>query len=62
MLNLGEWYHIFGSYDSKTVKAYVDGKLEGEMEGNDAVHKTDGLLLLSEAEMDRTILLVLLTR
>lgn len=42
-LEIGKWYHIFGSYDGKSVKAYVDGKLEGEMPGNDAVHITEGL-------------------
>ena len=42
-LEIGEWYHIFGSYDGKTVKAYVDGKLAGEMPGADAVHITEGL-------------------
>lgn len=42
-LEIGEWYHIFGSYDGKSVKAYVDGKLEGEMPGADAVHITEGL-------------------
>ncbi len=44
-LEIGKWYHIFGSYDGKSVKAYVDGKLEGEMPGNDAVHITEGLPL-----------------
>lgn len=42
-LEIGKWYHIFGSYDGKSVKAYVDGKLEGEMPGNDAIHITEGL-------------------
>lgn len=42
-LEIGKWYHIFGSYDGKSVKAYVDGKLEGEMAGNDVVHITEGL-------------------
>lgn len=42
-LEIGKWYHIFGSYDGKSVKAYVDGKLEGEMPGNDDVHITEGL-------------------
>ena len=44
-LEIGKWYHIFGSYDGKSVKAYVDGKLEDEMPGNDAVHITEGLPL-----------------
>jgi len=43
VLEIGEWYHIFGSYDSKPVKAYVDGKLEGEMAGADAAHVPEGL-------------------
>ena len=42
-LEIGEWYHIFGSYDGKSVKAYVEGKLEGEMPGANAVHITEGL-------------------
>lgn len=42
-MEIGQWYHIFGTYDGESVKAYVDGKLEGEMAGNDAVHITEGL-------------------
>ena len=42
-MEIGQWYHIFGSYDGKSVKAYVDGKLEAEMPGADAVHITEGL-------------------
>lgn len=42
-MEIGEWYHIFGSYDGKSVKAYVDGKLEGEMPGANAVHITEDL-------------------
>ena len=42
-LEIGEWYHIFGSYNGKSVKAYVEGKLEGEMPGANAVHITEGL-------------------
>lgn len=44
-LQLGEWYHIFGSYDGENVRAYVNGKLEGVMKGSDVVHITDGLPL-----------------
>lgn len=44
-LQLGEWYHIFGSYDGENVRAYVNGKLEGVMTGSDVVHITDGLPL-----------------
>ncbi len=42
-LEIGEWYHIFGSYDGESVKAYVDGILAGEMPGDDAIHITEGL-------------------
>ncbi len=42
-LKIDEWYHIFGSYDGKSVKSYVNGKLEGELPGNDALHITDDL-------------------
>ncbi len=42
-LSIDQWYHIFGSYDGNSVKAYVDGKLEGEMAGNGVVHVTEGL-------------------
>ncbi len=42
-MEIGQWYHIFGSYDGKSVKAYVDGKLEGEMPGANEVHITEGL-------------------
>ncbi len=44
-LKLGEWYHIFGSYDGENVRTYVNGKLEGVMKGSDNVHITDGLPL-----------------
>jgi len=35
-LKLGEWYHMAGTYDSKTgdVKLYVDGKLVAEKKGH----------------------------
>ena len=42
-LKTDEWYHIFGSYDGKSVKAYVNGKLEGEMPGANDIHITEGL-------------------
>ncbi len=29
-LKLGEWHHIAGSYDGKTMRVYLDGKLVGE--------------------------------
>lgn len=44
-LNIGEWYHIFGSYDGEFVRVYVNGKLEGAMKASDSVHITDGLPL-----------------
>ena len=44
-LNIGEWYHIFGSYDGEFVRVYVNGKLEGAMKASDPVHITDGLPL-----------------
>ena len=44
-LNIGEWYHIFGSYDGEYIRVYVNGKLEGAMQASEAVHITDGLPL-----------------
>lgn len=44
-LNIGEWYHIFGSYDGEFVRVYVNGKLEGTMKASDPVHITEGLPL-----------------
>lgn len=26
----GKWHHVAGTYDQKSIKAYVDGKMEGE--------------------------------
>ena len=43
LLKTDEWYHIFGTYDGKIVKSYVNGNLEGEMAGNGSVHISDGL-------------------
>lgn len=43
LLKTDEWYHIFGTYDGKIVKSYVNGKLDGEIIGNGSVHITDDL-------------------
>ena len=31
---VGEWYHFAGTFDGKTMKVYVNGKLEGEEANN----------------------------
>lgn len=31
---VGEWYHFAGTFDGKTMKVYVNGKLEGEAANN----------------------------
>ena len=43
LLKIDEWSHIFGTYDGKSVKSYVNGKLDGEMGGNGSVHIADDL-------------------
>lgn len=44
-LDIGKWYHIFGSYDGEFVRTYVNGKLEGVMKASGALHITDGFPL-----------------
>ena len=44
-LIIGEWYHIFASYDGEFVKVFVNGKMEGVMKASDPVHITDGFPL-----------------
>ena len=31
---IGEWYHFAGTFDGKTMKVYVNGKLEGDVANN----------------------------
>lgn len=62
LLKTDVWYHIFGSYYGKSVRTYVNGKLEGEMAGNGSVHITDELPFTIGSRMVRTSFLVLLMK
>ena len=38
---IGEWYHFAGTFDGKTMKVYVNGKLEGETPNNVPIAPSD---------------------
>ena len=38
---VGEWYHFAGTFDGKTMKVYVNGKLEGEAANNVPIAPSD---------------------
>lgn len=38
---VGEWYHFAGTFDGKTMKVYVNGKLEGEEANNVPIAPSD---------------------
>lgn len=38
---VGEWYHFAGTFDGKTMKVYVNGKLEGEVANNVPIAPSD---------------------
>ena len=38
---VGEWYHFAGTFDGKTMKVYVNGKLEGEATNNVPIAPSD---------------------
>ena len=38
---VGEWYHFAGTFDGKTMKVYVNGKLEGETANNVPIAPSD---------------------
>ena len=38
---VGEWYHFAGTFDGKTMKVYVNGKLEGEAANNVPIALSD---------------------
>lgn len=38
---IGEWYHFAGTFDGKTLRVYVDGKLEGEGANNIPITPSD---------------------
>lgn len=40
-LKAGEWAHIAGTYDSKAIKVYVNGKLETETANNEGIFASD---------------------
>lgn len=37
----GEWTHIAGTYDSKAIKVYINGKLDGETANNEGLFASD---------------------
>lgn len=38
---IGKWYHFAGTFDGKTLRVYVDGKLEGEGANNIPITPSD---------------------
>lgn len=38
---IGQWYHFAGTFDGKTLRVYVDGKLEGEAANNKPIPPSD---------------------
>ena len=38
---VGEWYHFAGTFDGKTLRIYVNGKLEGEADNNMPITPSD---------------------
>ena len=38
---VGEWYHFAGTFDGKTMRVYVNGKLEGEAANNVPIAPSD---------------------
>ena len=38
---IGEWYHFAGTFDGKTLRVYINGKLEGEAANNVPIASSD---------------------
>lgn len=45
-LLIGSWHHMVGTFDGKTLKLYLDGKLAGEMASQASIVASGGNLLL----------------
>lgn len=43
-----DWHHFAGTYNGKTLKVYIDGKLEGELEAPGEIVPGDGNLRFSK--------------
>ncbi len=47
-LNANEWHHVAGVYDGKSIKLYVDGKLDGNKPWNGGIGRNDADVLVGE--------------
>tara|TARA_R110002020_G_scaffold12642_2_gene46212 strand:- start:1930 stop:5451 length:3522 start_codon:yes stop_codon:yes gene_type:complete len=55
-INDGRWHHVAGTYNSTSMKLYVDGKLEGETANTDAIHTSATNLFIGSNDASTNML------